>query len=85
MVEFEEYTVFRSPDDGEIYAIRHEYPRLTAKYLPGDNLRNIEIIDIRDEWVIDPTFLARLMYDVGKAIADFIQEEKQNRNNKTIQ
>lgn len=76
MDKIEKYTVFRSQDNGDIYAIRNEPPRFTVKYLVGDNLvNNIEIMDIRDEWEVDPVEIAKLMRGIGEAIARFLQDE----------
>lgn len=41
----EKYTVFRSPDDGQVYCMRNIMPRFTVKYVPDDLLNNIEFIN----------------------------------------
>lgn len=77
----EKYTVLRSKDDGQVYCIRNHEPRFTVKYIVGrgDETTNIEIMDIRDEWEVDPIKLAKLMRGIGEAISRFLQNEDYER------
>ena len=79
-MENEKYTVFRSPQDDQVHAIRNVPPRFTVRYVVGaDVSNNIEIIDIQDEWDVNPIKIAKLMRGIGEAIARFLQSESRKR------
>ncbi len=79
MEKTEKYTVFRSPDDGEVYAVRNEPPRFTVKYTPGGEASDVSFLDFKDAMPPDPILLAKLMGGVGRAIAHFLHTERHER------
>lgn len=79
MEKIEKYTVFRSPDDGEVYAIRNVEPRFTVKYTPGGASSDIAFTDFKDDLPPDPIRLAKMMRGIGESIARFLQQEEHER------
>ena len=78
----EKYTVFRSPDDGEVYATRNVSPRFTVKYTPDGETSDIVFMDFLDDLRPDPIRLAKMMRGIGEAIARFLQNEEYERSKK---
>ena len=75
----EKYSVFRAPDDGNVYVTRNIEPRFTAVYRPGGETSDISFVDFRDEMKPDPVRLAKMMRGIGEAIARFLQQEEYER------
>lgn len=79
MDKVEKYTVTRSPDDGEVYAVRNVPPRFTVRYTPDGETSDVVFLDFRDGERPDPIRLAKTMRGVGEAIARFLQNEEYER------
>lgn len=77
---FKKYTVFRSHDDGQVYAVRNVPPRLTCRFSPGGETSDIVFTDFEDGLPPDPVILAKMMGGIGRAVRWFLIEEKTKKN-----